>query len=474
MGKSIVKNYIYNLLLTILNIIFPLITFPYISRILGATGVGKINFANSLVNYFVLFAALGIPVYAVREISKVRESRKEASKVFSEIFIINFVSTTIFSIVYYTTIFFLPYFEEDLLLYSIMGLLIIFNYIGIDWLYQGFEDYKYITIRSLIMKSLSIVAIFFLVSNKSDYVMYGLISVIAISGSNVLNIFRVKKYVEFTIKDLRFKRHFKQVLFIFFMGVSINIYNNLDSTMLGFMSGDVYVGYYSVAIKINRIALTIVTSLGVVLLPRLSYYIEKKNYEAYNEIIKKSIDFIFVIALPMCTGLILLAPSIINVFSGSEFANAIPTMIINVPLILFGAITNLTSLQILLPLKKEKENAISVTVAALSNFSLNLILIPSMQANGAALASTLAYLVDLCVQLYFCKKYMGIKLLRRKHLIYVAGCLLITGIVLGLKIVIKNDFLLVFVSAAISSMMYFIWIFLLDRDMAKLVLKKES
>lgn len=474
MGKSIVKNYIYNLLLTILNIIFPLITFPYISRILGATGVGKINFANSLVNYFVLFAALGIPVYAVREISKVRESRKEASKVFSEIFIINFVSTTIFSIVYYTTIFFLPYFEEDLLLYSIMGLLIIFNYIGIDWLYQGFEDYKYITIRSLIMKSLSIVAIFFLVSNKSDYVMYGLISVIAISGSNVLNIFRVKKYVEFTIKDLRFKRHFKQVLFIFFMGVSINIYNNLDSTMLGFMSGDVYVGYYSVAIKINRIALTIVTSLGVVLLPRLSYYIEKKNYEAYNEIIKKSIDFIFVIALPMCTGLILLAPSIINVFSGSEFANAIPTMIINVPLILFGAITNLTSLQILLPLKKEKENAISVTVAALSNFSLNLILIPSMQANGAALASTLAYLVDLCVQLYFCKKYMGIKLLRRKHLIYAAGCLLITGIVLGLKIVIKNDFLLVFVSAAISSMVYFIWIFLLDRDMAKLVLKKES
>lgn len=472
MKKSIFKNYLYNVSLTILNIIFPIITFPYISRVLGAAGVGKVNFATSIVNYFLLLASLGIPVYGIREISKVRDNRKDASKVYSEIYSINLLSTILFSTIYYSMILLVPYFKEQRLLFVVMGLLVILNLFNIDWLYQGFEDYKYITIRSLVFKLASIVAMFLLVKGRSDYVIYAAITVIALGGANIVNIFRAKRYVNFTIKGINLKRHYKQVLIIFFMGVAINVYNNLDSTMLGFISGDESVGYYSAATKINRMVINVVTSLGVVLLPRLSYYIESKEIEEFNKIIKKSINFIFFIGLPACTGLYLLAPSIIRIFSGEEFIPAITTMRINIPVILFVAIANITSVQILLPLKREKEVAIAVSFAAVLNFCMNFVMIHTMKENGAALASTLAEFIGMSIQIFYCRSYISKDIFTLDKFKYILGSILIIAIVTIVKIFVMNDFILIIISIIMGGIGYFILMLLLKDEFISMILKK--
>lgn len=472
MKKSIFKNYLYNVSLTILNIIFPIITFPYISRVLGAAGIGKVNFANSIVNYFLLLASLGIPVYGIREISKVRDSRDNASRIYSEIYTINLLSTILFSIIYYSIILFVPYFEGQRILFSIMGLLVILNLFNIDWLYQGFEDYKYITIRSLVFKIASIIAMFLLVKERNDYVIYAAITVMALGGANIVNIFRTKKYVDYRIRDISLQRHYKQVLIIFFMGVAINIYNNLDSTMLGFMVGDKSVGYYSAATKINRMVINVVTSLGVVLLPRLSYYIENNQLEEFNKIIKKSVDFIFFIGLPACTGLYLLAPSIIRIFSGNDFTPAIMTMRINIPVILFVAIANITSVQILLPLKREKEVAIAVSIAAILNFGLNFIMIPTMKENGAALASTLAEFIGMAMQIFYCRSYILKGIFTLDKFKYLFGTILITVIVFVCELFIKSDFILIIVSIAMAGIGYFALMIILKDEFIFMILTK--
>lgn len=472
MGKSILKNYIYNTVLTILNIIFPIITFPYISRVLGVDGVGKINFSMSIVNYFVLLASLGIPVYGIREISKVRDDREKVSKVYSEIYTINLISTVVFSVLYYVIIFNSNSFNNEIGLFSIMGLLVILNLFNIDWLYQGFEDYKYIAIRSIVFKVISIVAMFILVKRADDYIIYGFISVIALAGANIINIFRSKRYVDYKIRGINIARHYKQVLIIFFMGAAINIYNNLDSSMLGLITGDASVGYYSAATKINRMVINIITSLGVVLLPRLSNYIEKENYEEFNKIIGKSTQFIFFIGIPACVGLYILAPNIIWLFSGNEFMPAVSTMRINIPVIFLVALANITSLQILLPLKKEKQVAIAVGIAAITNFALNLVIIPKWGANGAAFTSTMAELIGLSIQLYFCKKYINIKIFAVNNLKYLFASVSIVVIVSMLKMFITSDFLLLLASGVICAGAYVGIMILIKDEFMELTLRK--
>ena len=472
MKKSLVKNYMYNVTLTLLNIIFPLITFPYIARILGAQGVGKINFANSIVNYFLLLASLGIPVYGVREIAKVRNNRKKASVVFSEIFTINLISTIIFTAIYFIMILNSSLFISEKMLFSVIGVLLILNIFNLDWLYQGFEEYRYITIRSVIFKVLSIIAMFILVKGKGDYVTYALLTVFALSGSNIINVIRCRKYVDFSIKTINLKRHFKPVVIIFFMGLAINIYTNLDSTMLGFISGNESVGYYTAAVKINRMVINVITSLGIVLLPRLSYYIEQNQFEEFKKIIVSSVNFIYLIGLPCCVGLYMLAPNVIRLFSGHEFLPAINTMRINIPIILFVSIANITSVQILLPLKKEKLVMISVILAAIINFLLNYALIPLFKQNGAAMASVVAEFLCMVIQIFYCRKLLNHNLFGKEKLKYFLGSGVVLILLYALTKIIVNDAMVVVVSMSVCAMAYLAVMLVTKEETTYFMLKK--
>jgi O-antigen/teichoic acid export membrane protein len=454
MKSSLTKNYIYNSILTILQLLFPLITFPYASRALGATGIGTVTFVTSIVSYFTVIASLGIPNYGIREIAKFKDNHQNVSKIYSEIFAVNFTATVTSACVYYLLIFILPVFQSERTLYIIIGFSVILNIFNVDWLFKGFENYRYITVRSVLFKLISIALLFLLVHNKSDYVIYGAINVVALSGSNLVNAITARKYVKLDLHNIHIVSHLRPIFILFSSVVVINIYTNMDSTMLGIISGKIYVGYYAAANKINGAVLGIVTSLGAVLLPRLSYYIKHGYKEKFNALIKKSVRFVLLISIPACTGLFVLAPQIIRVFSGSDFLPAILTMRIQILIILFVGLSNLTGIQILLPLGRENQFLFSVICGAIVDFCLNLILIPLFQQNGAALSSTIAELVVLLIQILFIYRYMKGKIINIRNLHYVIGSVFIYLAIFFIERLKLSDLITILLSVAISVFIY--------------------
>lgn len=470
--KLLVKNYIFNVILTVLNIIFPIVTFPYVSRVLGATGLGRVSFVNSIVNYFLIFAVLGIPNYGLREIARYSKDDNKSSKVFSEIFAIGAIASILVSTLYYSMIFTFDAFADDRVLYVVCGISLILNMFSIDWMYKGFEDYKYITLRSIIFKVISIIMLFLLVKTKSDYVMYAFISVIALSGANLINVIMAKKHVKLNLKNLKLRKHITPIMILLSTEIAINVYVNLDSTMLGLISGDAAVGYYTAAIKINKMVVPIVTSLGAVLLPRLAYYIKENNKEMFDKYITKSVQYVLFIAMPAATGLFMLAPEIIYIFSGEEFLPAITAMRLATPTILFLGISNLTGMQILIPLGKEKQLFYSVSIAAATNFILNLILIPKFAQNGAALSTTIVEGLVILLQWYHIKDYLRGKFLIRNNFKYIIGSMGIAFIVYIVKLFSFGAITTIIISIGISGVFYLVFNYLLNEPILMMIFKK--
>lgn len=437
--------------------IFPVITFPYASRVLGASGIGLVTFVLSIVTYFTTFASLGIPNYGIREIAKYRDDQRRVSKVYSEIFTINFLSTIVCTFSYYLMVLLLPAFRSEHVLYAVIGLSIVLNLFNVDWLYKGFENYAYITKRSIAFKLISLVALFLFVHKSSDYIIYGAVQVIALSGSNIVNAFTAKKYVRLFFKKLNLKKHLRSIMILFSSVIVINIYTNMDSTMLGIISGQKYVGYYAAANKINGVIIGIVTSLGVVLYPRLSYYIKHNLHKEFNLLILKSVRLVIMISIPACVGLFILAPQVINVLSGIGFTPAITTMRIQILIVLFVGLSNLTGIQILLPLGKEKKFLFSVLFGAVVDFLLNLFLIPHFQQNGAALSSTIAEMFVALVQIYYTRHYMKGKILNRRNIHYIIASAIMSLCVIGIIHIKMGSVLTVLIATLVGASVYMLY-----------------
>ena len=337
--NSIKKNFIINGIKIFFNLLFPIITFPYISRILGPVGIGKIAFAASIINYFLLFTNLGIPLYGIREVARTRENRLNLSKSFSEILFLNLI-TTIFGIVIFTTFLKLNLFGNDIRVFQIMSLNIIFTFIGVEWYFQGTENYGYITKRSILFKIISIIFMFIFVKRKEDIVIYAGILVLALVGSNILNFFKARKEILVSFKNLNIKKHLKPILTIFSMNIATSIYTNLDSVMLGYRSSDYALGIYSASSKIIHLVLGIVTSLGAVILPRISNYIANKKEDELKEVLENTLTFLLAISIPCIIGINFTAVEIIKIFSGNEFITAVKTMRILSSIIFFIAFSN--------------------------------------------------------------------------------------------------------------------------------------
>lgn len=413
--NSIKKNFIINGIKIFFNLIFPIVTFPYISRVLGPTGIGKIAFATSITNYFLLFTNLGIPLYGIREIARVRENRLKLSKSFSEILFLNLI-TTIIGMIVFIIFFQLKLFGNDIKLFQIMSLNIIFTFIGVEWYFQGMENYTYITKRSIIFKIISIILMFIFVNKKEDIVIYAGILVFALVGANILNFFKVKKEILISFKNLNIKKHLKPILTIFSMNIAISIYTNLDSVMLGYRSNEYSLGIYSASSKMIHLVLGIVTSLGAVLLPRISNYIINKQEKELKEILENTLTFLLALSIPCVIGIILTADEIIKIFSGNEFIEAVKTMRILSPVIFFIAFSNFLGIQILYPRGEEKKVLYSVIVGAIINFSLNWILIPKYAENGAAVATVIAEGFVLLTQIFLGYKYLKFKIFTFENL----------------------------------------------------------
>ena len=396
---SIKKNFIMNVLLTMSGFIFPLITFPYVSRILLPEGTGKVQFATSVIAYFSLFAQLGIPTYGIRACAKVRDNREELTRTAHELLIINLVMNVIVYIALAIALVTVPRLQKDRLLLVIVSLTIVLTSVGMEWLYKALEQYTYIAVRSVVFKLIAVAAMFLLIHTKSDYVIYGGISIFAASASNILNLINAHKYIGFRpVGNYDFRRHLKPIGIFFAMACATTIYTNLDNVMLGFMTTDVDVGYYGAAVKIKGILVSVVTSLGAVLLPRATYYVEHGEMEEFRRITKKALNFVMLLAVPLSVFFILFAKEGILLLSGSEFEGSIVPMQVIMPTMLLIGITNILGIQILVPTGRERIVLHSVIAGAVIDVIINALLIPYMQSTGAAIGTVVAEAVVLLVQ----------------------------------------------------------------------------
>lgn len=419
---SVKYNFLMNFVLTASNFIFPLVTFPYISRVLGAAGNGKVNFAASVANYFMMVASLGIPTYGVKACAKVRDDKEELSQVAQEILIINLVTTILATITYGICLFTIPKLKMDKTLYLIEGINIILNMFGANWFYQALEQYDYITGRSIFFKFISVILMFIIVRGANDYRLFAATTVFASAGSNVVNFVRLKKYISFhRRKKYCFARHMKPILILFAQSAATMIYTNLDTVMLGVIKSDRDVGFYNAAVKVKYILVSLVSSFGNVLLPRMSYYVKGNQKKNFEHLLAEALNAVFFIAIPLSTYFLCEAKDCMLFLAGPEYKDAVITMqLINLAVLPIG-LTTVIGIQTLTPLNREHQVLFSVLVGAFADFILNLMMIPTWGASGAAFATVVAEYLVLLVQMIMgrdiinsvwknvhCLKYLGI------------------------------------------------------------------
>ncbi|KFI54676.1 transporter [Bifidobacterium callitrichos DSM 23973] len=425
--KSLKKNFLMNIILTGSQFIFPLITFPYVSRILLADGNGKINFASSIVSYFVLIASLGIPLYGIRATAVVRDDKIKLSKIVHELFFINLFTCFVSSILLILLIIFIPKFHVYASLLLIFSVTIWLNLIGIDWLYQGLEEYSYITKRSILFKFIGIFLMFLFVHEHSDYIKYAIITVIGSSGSLLLNFFKSRKYVSLSlIRPYNFRQHVKPIINFFLLSASWTLYTNIDTAMLGFMTSDSEVGYYTAAIKVKTMLMSVISALGTVLLPRLSNYIATGKNNEFYRLLKKDFSFIVISSFSMLVFCVLNAEPIILLLSGSAFLPAVPVMQTVMMSIIFIGISTMLGNNVLIPRGKEIVTTISTFVSLFIIVILNIVLIPNFGAIGSAWATVVGEIIIVLIESFYLRHSI-IKVIEIRTLL----CVLLSSIISG-------------------------------------------
>ncbi len=416
--NSLKFNFIMNALLTLSSFLFPMLTFPYVSRILGPEGIGKVSFSQSIITYFTLFAQLGIPSYGIRVCAQNRDNKEELSRIVQELTIISLVMTAIVYGALFVSVELVERFRNEKLLILISSASILFGALGVEWMYKGLEQYAYITMRSLLFKVISVLLMFALIHAKKDYLTYGAISVFAASASQFLNLINARKYIHLKpCGHYDFIRHLKPIGVFLAMSCATTIYTNLDTVMLGFMASDADVGYYNAAVKIKTILVAVVTSLGTVLLPRASYYVKNNMEDDFNRAIVKSLGFVAMISFPASIYFGLFAKQGILFLSGSAFLPSVFPMQLIMPTIVLIGLSNVTGIQILVPMDGERFVLYSEIVGAVVDIIVNSLLIPHMASGGAAIGTTIAEIAVLAVQIYFIGKHYPdyIRLLKGIH-----------------------------------------------------------
>ncbi len=450
--QSIKLNFIMNIILTVSQVIFPLITFRYVAEILHPAGTGIVGFATSVVAYFALFSQLGIPTYGVRATAQVRDDKEELSRVVQELVIINLVMCVLVYLIFAFSLVAVPKFAENKALLIVTSTTIIFNAIGMEWLYKGLEQYSYITMRSIAFKFVAVILMFLVIKSENDTVMYAAISIFAGSASNILNLFHARKYITMRpVGKYKFGRHMKPIIIFFAMSCATTIYTNLDTVMLGFMKTDTDVGYYNAAVKIKTVLLGVVTSLGTVLLPRASYYVEQKLMKEFYSVARKAIHFVFLISFPMAVYFMIFAKEGIFFLSGDAYGGSIIPMQIIMPTLVLIGFTNIMGIQMLVPLGGEKVVLYSEIVGAVVDLVLNAILIPTMASAGAAIGTLVAEVAVFLVQ------YVALRSSVREMFIDMRYGALLLATVLGsvLSVPVKMLHLGSFFTLCISAVVFF-------------------
>lgn len=400
--KSIKRNYIYNLTYQILILITPLITTPYLSRVFGADGIGTCSYIESISSYFVLFATLGLTTFGQRETSYVQDDRKKRSIIFWETNIIELIASMLCIVVY--VVFSFTQTNRNLYLVLVLNLLSVIA--NISWFFQGMEEFGKIVLRNIIFKVVNIIYIFAFVKTKDDIIAY--LFGVAFFGliNNLSYWISVPKYIDRPVlRELHPSKHIKTVIALFVPTIAMQVYTVLDKTMIGVITKNSFEnGYYEQALKIAKLVLTIVTSLGTVMIPRIGYHYSKGDTEIVKEYMYRAYKFVWLCGIPLTFGLIAVSSNFVPWFFGKGYDKVVPLLGVLSFLILAIGINNVTGMQYLIPTKRENIFSATVIVGAVTNFVLNFFLIQIFQSMGAAVASVVAETTIAIIQVYIVRK----------------------------------------------------------------------
>ena len=464
--KKVKQNIIFNIIRTLFSVAYPIIVFTYVARILNVDDMGRVTFARNLVAYFSLLASLGVSYYGIRESARIIDDKYEFSKFFWEISIINTVTTVISYVLLFVMIFTIGRLAEYRILLLINSVNLILCGFSNEWVLGAREEYKYMSVRSILIQMFCMIAILILIRTREDYIKYSIILVFSTNGANIFNwiyIFRRKIISKIHARELDIKKHLKPVFILFAMLVSIDLYTMLDTTMLGFIKGDYAVGIYNASIKIPRLANSVIASVGAVLVPRLSYYYDK-DIVKFEKLINKSQEFIIFITVPAFLGIVMMSSEMIVVFAGEQYMDAFVTTRILAPIVLIIPISVLFNNQVFIPMRKEIFVLKSTCVGAVINLTLNIALIPILAENGASIATVAAELSVMLVCTYHVKRELNTQNVRQKYLraIITSLCILLIGI--GFKYWMANVFVRLFSTIMIGMLCYGILNFKVIKD----------
>lgn len=475
MAKSVKVNYILNLINTGTQMLFPLITFPYVCRVIEADGIGQINFFQSIISYISLFTCLGIPMYAIREIARDRSDVVQMNRTAMEILLLHSMLTLVGYAIVAILCLTVPQIQVNIPLFLILSLTIFFTAIGCEWFYKGIEDFKYITIRGLIIKTVSVVLLFIFVKSKTDLLYYGCYTVFGVLGGNIFNFYRLRKYIHrenIIFSELHIKRHIKPVLKVFSFSVVTSIYLQLNTVLLGFLKNALAVGYFAAATKVMQMLLMMSSCLGSVMMPRASHLIAENKEDEFNRLIQKSYDFTLAIALPMTIGLIFCAPSLITALCGVKFEHSILPSQIIAPIILMVAISNVFGIQVLFPKGKINIVTLCCGIGAVADLILNLCLIPFFSYIGTSIAY-LGAEVATTVSMYFIgRKYIPIIYFKKSHLTYALGCIVMALALYGISLLQLPTLTILFLQGCCGVLAYFIILCICKDEMLVQILSK--
>ena len=387
---SIKKNFAYKSLLTISTYLMAFVTFPYVSRVLGVERIGLVSFVENTVNYFLLFATMGIGLLGVREIAAVKDRSRERDRVYSDILSLNLIFTFVTLFVYVICIYFVPKFYASNELFCIGAVRILFNAFLVEWFFSGVEDFRYITLRSLVVKVLYVIAVFLFVRNRDDYYLYFLLTVAVTVVNAVVNMLYIRRFVRFRVQGLSCFRYLRQNVTLGIYTLMTSMYLTFNVMFLGLVSDNVQVGYYSTAHKLYMVILGFFTAFTQVMLPRMSALLSEGNEGRFRELIDKSFSFMLAFIVPLILCSMALAPQIVYVLSGAGYEGAVLPMRILMPAALAVGIAQVLAVQVLMPMRRDKILLVASVVGASVSLLINFTVVPFLQSTGTAIVLVLS------------------------------------------------------------------------------------
>lgn len=454
--KSLKTNLLLNMIKTFSVILYPLITFPYASRVLMPENIGKVSFVRSYISYFMLLAVLGLTTYAIRECASIKDDIIKLKQTVSQLLSLNIITSVFAYLLLFMTLYLFPALDKYCMLILLYSLTIFLQVIGIEWLTIAMEDFYFITIRTIAVQCISIVLLFLFVRKQDDYFAFTAILVFSSGAMNILNFIHGRKYCDFKFTfNIDFKRHLNPILLLFAMTLSQTIFNHTDVTMLGLMIGDYEVGLYSTAFKVMGIIASIVQSTAFVLIPRLSYFFANNDFEGANLLLRKVLSLNLLLGVPLVVGSEVLAEEIFMIVGGNAYVpsgNILRILMISFLFSLVGG--SFLGNAILIPMKKEGYYNLVCWVTAVANVILNYMLIPIYGAIGASIATGLnGVIIFLLLLLKIDKR---IRILNLKQIFYgpVFGSCLLAMCCFFVKIYMTDEWICVLLSTSIGVVVY--------------------